>query len=239
MKYDLDIVIPVYHEERNITETLKNILKRIKINFRIIVVYDYLEDPTVSEVKNNFSNEKIILLKNKFSGLNGVVKTAFEISDAKAVILYSAEDHQNYDVINKMYDKFNEGYDVVCASRLMAGGDYYKVKEPLIKSILVKIVSYILSNFTSLQTTDPSNGFRLFSNEIIRKFPIESKRGFTFAIELLAKAYRNNYKITEVPSNTPIRKKGKSKFKYKTIIFYLPWFINILFSRINSKNEKN
>jgi len=51
---------------------------------------------------------------------------------------------------------------------------------------LVKIVSYVLSNFTSLQITDSTNGFRLFSNEIIRKFPIESKRGFTFAIELLA-----------------------------------------------------
>jgi len=239
MKYDLDIVIPVYFEERNIAETLENILKRIKINFRIIIVYDYLEDPTVNEIKNNFNDKKIILLKNKFSGLNGAVKTAFKISNAKAAILYTAEDHQNYDVINKMYDKFNQGYDVVCASRLMAGGDYYQVKEPLIKSILVKIVSYILSNFTSLQTTDPTNGFRLFSNEIIKKFPIESKRGFTFAIELLAKAYRNNYKITEVPSNTPARKMGNSKFKYKTIIFYLPWFINILLSRINPKNGKS
>ena len=86
-----------------------------------------------------------------------------------------------------------------------------------------------------LQNNSDSNCANFFSWSLT----IESKRGFTFAIELLAKAYRNNYKITEVPSNTPIRKKGKSKFKYKTIIFYLPWFINILFSRINSKNEKN
>ncbi len=56
MKYDLDIVIPVYFEERNIAETLENILKRIKINFRIIIVYDYLEDPTVNEIKNNFND---------------------------------------------------------------------------------------------------------------------------------------------------------------------------------------
>ena len=49
------------------------------------------------------------------------------------------------------------------------------------------------------------------SIEIIKKFPIESKNGFTFAIELLAKAYSKGYKITEVPSKSPIRKFGESK----------------------------
>ena len=40
MKYDLDIVIPVFHEERNIVETLSNILKKVDLNFRLLIVYD-------------------------------------------------------------------------------------------------------------------------------------------------------------------------------------------------------
>ena len=179
-------------------------------------------------------NNRIFLVKNKYSGLNGAMKTAFEYSESDSVVLYTAEDHQNFDVINQMYEKFKNGYDVVCASRLMLGGDYNKVKEPLIKKILVNIVSFILKNFTNVGTVDPTNGFRLFSKEIIKKFPIESKKGFTFAIELLAKAYKNNYKITEVPSMSPLRKFGKSKFKNTSIIYYIPWFIKILFYR--SKN---
>ena len=239
MKYDLEIVIPVFHEERNIVETLENIIKKIKLNFRILVIYDYPEDPTINEIKKNFNESKIVLIQNKYKGLNGAMKTAFEMSDAKASMLYTAEDHQNYQVIENMYNKFLEGYDVVCASRLMSGGDYHKVKEPLIKSLLVKIVSFILNNFTSLPTKDPTNGFRLFSGGVLKKFPIESKLGFTFAIELLAKAYRYNFKITEVPAQSPIRNFGKSKFSYYSIGFYLPWFIYILIFKPNQKKPYN
>ena len=234
MKYQLEIIIPVYYEQDNIYETISNILKIIKTNYRLTIVFDFDNDPTLNVIKENFDNNRIFLVKNKYSGLNGAMKTAFEYSESDSVVLYTAEDHQNFDVINQMYEKFKNGYDVVCASRLMLGGDYNKVKEPLIKKILVNIVSFILKNFTNVGTVDPTNGFRLFSKEIIKKFPIESKKGFTFAIELLAKAYKNNYKITEVPSMSPLRKFGKSKFKNTSIIYYIPWFIKILFYR--SKN---
>ena len=64
MKYDLKIVIPVFHEEGNIYETLEKILEKVKLNYRIIVVYDYSGDPTVKIIKDNFSIDKIFLLKN-------------------------------------------------------------------------------------------------------------------------------------------------------------------------------
>ena len=231
MKYQLEIIIPVYYEQDNIYETISNILKIIKTNYRLTIVFDFDNDPTLNVIKENFDNNRIFLVKNKYSGLNGAMKTAFEYSESDSVVLYTAEDHQNFDVINQMYEKFKNGYDVVCASRLMHGGDYNKVKEPLIKKILVNIVSFTLKNFTNVGTVDPTNGFRLFSKEIIKKFPIESKKGFTFAIELLAKAYKNNYKITEVPSMSPLRKFGKSKFKNTSIIYYIPWFLKILFTK--------
>ena len=237
MKYQLEIIIPVYYEQDNIYETISNILKKTKANFRLTIVFDFDNDPTLDVIKKKFDNDRIFLIKNKYLGLNGAMKTAFEYSNSDSVVLYTAEDHQNYEVINKMYEKFSAGYDVVCASRLMSGGDYNKVKEPLIKKILVNIVSFMLKHFTNLGTIDPTNGFRLFSKEIIKKFPIESKKGFTFAIELLAKAYKHNYKITEVPSMSPLRKFGKSKFKNTTIIYYIPWFIKILFYKTKNLSK--
>ena len=41
MKYDLDIIIPVFREEGNISKTLQEISKSLKINFRILVIYDF------------------------------------------------------------------------------------------------------------------------------------------------------------------------------------------------------
>ena len=237
MKYDLEIVIPVFHEEGNILTTLKKILEKVKLNYRIIVVYDYYEDPTLKVIKDNFSTEKIFLLKNSYKGFNGAIKSAFEIVNSNAILLYPADDHDNFNLIEIMYEKFTNGFDIVCASRFMEGGQYKGA--PMIKRILVTLTSFTLSNFTSLPTKDPTNGFRLFSYDIIKKFEIKSVAGFTFSIELLAKAYRFGYKITEIPEKWPIRVHGKSKFKYSSIFFYLPWYCYILASTFKKNEKKN
>ena len=203
MKYDLDIIVPVFREEGNISKTIEEIFKIPEINFRVMVVYDFDEDPTIQVIKNNFDKSQIICLKNKYQGLNGAIKTGFENIQSKATLLYPADDHENFNLIAKMFYKFCEGYDIVCASRFIDGGSYEGA--PLIKRLIVKFVSFTLTNFTSLPTKDATNGFRLFSKSIVEKFPIESKKGFTFSIELLAKAHRNNYKITELPEKWPVR----------------------------------
>ena len=228
MKYDLDIIVPVFREEGNISKTIEEIFKILEINFRVLVVYDFDEDPTIQVIKNNFDKSQIICLKNKYQGLNGAIKTGFENIQSKATLLYPADDHENFNLISKMFYKFCEGYDIVCASRFIDGGSYEGA--PIIKRLIVKFVSFTLTNFTSLPTKDATNGFRLFSKSIVEKFPIESKKGFTFSIELLAKAHRNNYKITELPEKWPVRTSGKSKFSYYTIPFYFKWYLYILMS---------
>ncbi len=228
MKYDLDIIIPVFREEGNISKTIEEIFKIPEINFRVMVVYDFDEDPTIQVIKNNFDKTQIICLKNKYQGLNGAIKTGFENIQSKATLLYPADDHENFNLISEMFYKFNEGYDIVCASRFIDGGSYEGA--PLIKKLIVKFVSFTLTNFTSLPTKDATNGFRLFSKSIVEKFPIRSKKGFTFSIELLAKAYRYNYKITELPEKWPVRTSGESKFSYYTIPFYFKWYLYILMS---------
>ena len=228
MKSDLDILIPVFREEGNISKTLEEIFKIYEINFRVLVVYDFDEDPTIQVIKNNFDKTQIICLKNKYQGLNGAIKTGFENIQSKATLLYPADDHENFNLIAKMFYKFCEGYDIVCASRFIDGGSYEGA--PLVKRLIVKFVSFTLTNFTTLPTKDATNGFRLFSKSIVEKFPIESKRGFTFSIELLAKAYRYNYKITELPEKWPVRTSGESKFSYYTIPFYFKWYLYILMS---------
>ena len=82
-------------------------------------MYDFDEDPTIQVIKNNFDKTQIICLKNKYQGLNGAIKTGFENIQSKATLLYPADDHKNFNLISKMFNKFNEGYDIVCASRFI------------------------------------------------------------------------------------------------------------------------
>ena len=45
MKYDLDIIVPVFREEGNISKTLDEISRNLKIKYRILVIYDFDDDP--------------------------------------------------------------------------------------------------------------------------------------------------------------------------------------------------
>ena len=57
MKYDLDILVPVFREEGNISKTLEEIFKVLKLNYRILIIYDYDEDPTLEVITKKFKND--------------------------------------------------------------------------------------------------------------------------------------------------------------------------------------
>ena len=60
MKYDLDIIVPVFREEGNISKTLQEISKISEINYRILVIYDFDEDPTLNVINQRFNRSEVI-----------------------------------------------------------------------------------------------------------------------------------------------------------------------------------
>ena len=148
-----------------------------------------------------------------------------------------ADDHINHNIINLCYEKFTEGYQVVCPSRFIRGGKM--TGNPFLKGIITKLVSFFLFNFTSFPIKDSTNSFRLFSKELINKVKIESNKGFTLSLELTAKAHRLGYKITEIPTIWVERDKGKSRFKlFSFILPYTKWLYYIVKTSIFYKNAK-
>ena len=123
-----------------------------------------------------------------------------------------------------MYNGFLEGNHIVAASRFMKGGSMLNC--PLIKSILVRSASFSLYHLSSIPIKDASNGFRLFSRQLLNEVNIESKVGFAYSLELLAKCNRLKYKISEVPAQWEERSEGSSRFKVlKWLPQYLKWYI--------------
>ena len=146
-------------------------------------------------------------------------------------------DHINHNMINLCYEKFKEGYDVVCPSRFVKGGKM--IGNPFLKGLLTRMVSFFLFNFTSFPVKDSTNSFRLFSKELIARIKIESDKGFTMSLELTAKAHRLNCKIVEIPTVWMERDKGKSRFKLLSFIFpYTKWLFYIIKTSFLKKNAK-
>ena len=224
-----DLIIPVYNE-KNIIKLIDYIDSKTKNLLKIYICYDSDEDITLKKLKksNYINTKKIILIKNSLKGPCEAIKAGIENSKASSIIIYPADDFNNGLLLDKMYDLFILGYDVVCPSRFIEEG---LIKNcPLIKYLIVKIVSLSLFYFSKIKIKDPTNGFRMFSKKLLNKYSIKSKVGFAYSLELLIKAKKNNYKIIEIPSVWIERKDRKSSFKIlRWSPEYLKWFFYALF----------
>jgi len=223
--YDLDIIIPVYNEGENICHVLDTLRKFVRTRFRVLICYDRHDDNTLPVVRNYVDDRfGIELVRNEGVGVHGAVVTGFRKSNAPAVLVFPADDTYNAGIIDRMYQKFKEGCDIVAASRFIKGG--WMKGCYWLKSLLVRTASFTLYHIAGIPVHDATNGFRLFSRRIIRDIPIESRRGFAFSLELLVKCHRLGRKIGEVPAVWFGRTKGKSRFRIaQWLVDYVRWYI--------------
>lgn len=230
----LEIVMPVFNEDQTILKSLETIFDNLDFNFMISICYDFDEDTTLRAINNsNFKdNDKIRFVKNRKSGPHSAVMTGIFNSKANHILVMPADDENNATIIKDMYKlAIDENYDIVCPSRFMAGGSM--VGAPLVKKLLVIIANYTLRKFARLPVDDATNGFRLFSRNVIDSINITSKHGFSYSIEYLVRSHRKGYRITQIPSNWRERKSGKSRFRvYSWFFYYLRWYFYALITQL-------
>ena len=241
MSKKLDVLIPVFNEDQEIIKTLEQLLNNVKCNYDLNICYDYDEDPTLVIIKKKFpSNSKIKFIKNNSRGFNQALITAIKKTDGDAVMIYMADDHENFNIVDICFKKFNEGFDLVCPSRFIKGGKMEG--NPVMKEILTRIASFFFQYFTTLPIKDSTNSFRLFSRKFLKKIEnYESNKGFTLSLELTAKAHRMGLKMIEIPSIWKEREVGESRFKLLSFLPpYMKWLLYIIKTSIfHRKNEKN
>lgn len=221
---NIDIVIPVYNEGDNIIDVLNALKENVTTSFRVLISYDHDEDTTLKAL-DGYPDPgfDIVRVKNLGKGAHGAVVTGFKESSAPSVLVFPADDTFNADMIDKMYEKFRDGCDIVAASRFMPGGCMEGA--PFMKDFLVRVSAFCLYHLARVPCHDSSNGFRLFSRRVIDGIPIESSEGFVYSIELLVKCHRLRWKISEVPAKWIERTAGESRFRLgKWLPSYLKWF---------------
>ena len=64
--------------------------------------------------------------------------------------------------------------------------------------------------------------FKMYRKSIFNNIKIESTDGFKYSLEIVLKAFKKGYKITEIPTVWKDREKGESNFK---LLKWLPNYI--------------
>lgn len=224
MKYKLDIIIPVYNEDKIILDLLSNIDRNISFSFRILICYDHAKDTTLNKILNsNLNLKNIVFVKNKSLGPNNAILTGIERSTADILLVYMVDDLINLSLINNMISLIDSGYDLIIPSRFVDGGKF--IGANLFKKIITILGFISIHNIAGIPYKDCTNAFKMFKKNILTEFKLNSNIGFTYALELTIKSHYKNKKIVEIPSQWIEIEGRKSKFKIFTWLpHYLYWF---------------
>ncbi len=224
-KYDLSVIIPVYNEAANIEETLRLLDKNITVKNQILVIYDLDNDTTLPVLKNlKRIYPQLVILKNSIHrGPSGAIRTGFKYSSGSKILVTMADLCDDLTQIKEMLNLIPKTADVVCPSRYSKGGKQ-ELNAPL-KVGFPKLAGRLLQLFTGINTSDPTNSYKMYSSELIHNISLKSVSSFSVTLEIVAKAHCLEYKIYEIPTIWKDRQHGKTNFKlFQSIFSYTPWF---------------
>tara|TARA_B100000315_G_scaffold254455_1_gene295566 strand:- start:271 stop:1194 length:924 start_codon:yes stop_codon:yes gene_type:complete len=204
---DVSIVSPARNEEQNIKEfTEKTItaLKKLKVDYEVIIVNDASTDSTgliLTQLKSSYKNLKVIC-NRKRKGLTGSINIGFENAKNPIIIFLPSDLESNpIEDIPKLLKTFEEGYDVVVGWR-------YNKKDNLVKRMLTFMFNSLISFLFKTKVHDVG-WVKCFKKEILDNIEPLRSDWHRFFVML---ASSEGYKIKEVKTKYYPRNKGTSKF---------------------------
>jgi len=229
----LTIVIPVYNEGANFRALWTELTSGIKTPFIALVVYDFDEDNTLPVVHEVIAGgeTRLKLVKNAYGrGVTKAIKTGLEAVESGPVLVTMADLSDEMTAVDKMYELYLQGFDLVCGSRYMRGGQL--IGGPFLKQLMSRVSGLTLHYFRGVPTHDATNAFKLYDAAMVHDVKVESVAGFELGLELTVKAFLNGYRIAEIPSTWRDRTAGTSRFR---IMHWLPHYLKWYFYAFQPK----
>ncbi len=223
MPIDLTIVIPAFNEKENIpflVSNLKKTIQRWPYSVEVLIVNDgssdgsreILDKIAENELKGRKGSAPHFQLRiahhQKHKGFGAALKTGYKNARGKVISTMDADLTHNPEQIRKFMNKINEGYDMVIGSRYVEGGKmvdvaWYRRLISDMSRVLIKILF-------NMPIKDVTNGFRAVRKQLLDNIELKSN-SFNILPEMVVKARKKGYKITEVPMTLTKRKYGVSK----------------------------
>jgi hypothetical protein len=232
----LTIVIPVYNEGANFRALWIELTSGIKTPFTALVVYDFDQDNTLPVAQEIIASgeTRLGLRKNAYGrGVTGAIKTGLEAVESGPVLVTMADLSDEMIAVDQMYQLYLQGFDLVCGSRYMRGGQL--IGGPFLKQLMSRVSGLTLHYFRGVPTHDATNAFKLYDAGMVHDVKVESVAGFELGLELTVKAFLNGYRITEIPSTWRDRTAGTSRFR---IMKWLPHYLKWYFYAFQPKRQK-
>jgi len=188
----ISIGIPAYNEEKNIAAI---ITKLKKITDSIIVCDDGSNDLT-SEIARDLGATVVTHEKNL--GYGAAIKTIFQKSkeiECDVLVTFDADGQHRVEDIEPVINPIrNNDADIVVGSRFLNNEN----DVPNYRKLGIKVITQVTNASIKKQLTDSQSGFRAYNKQVINDI-MPSDSGMGVSTEILIKASRKDFKISEVP----------------------------------------
>jgi dolichol-phosphate mannosyltransferase len=174
---ELSIIIPIYNEEGNIRllyDRVSKVASGITGSYELVFINDGSKDQSLAMIVNLAQSDphvKYINFSRNF-GHQIAVTAGIDHCTGEAVAIIDADLQDPPELIVELYNKMNEGYQVVYARRRSRSG------ESFMKKFTAKMFYRILAKITSIKIPVDTGDFRIMHRkiiEVLKQMPEQQK----------------------------------------------------------------
>jgi dolichol-phosphate mannosyltransferase len=214
---DKIVLIPTYNEIENIEKIILAVFS-LENNFHVLVIDDGSPDGTGNVVKKlqiEFPTSLFLLERSGKQGLGKAYIAGFKWSIEKKydyIFEMDADFSHNPKDLLRLYEACAKGgADLSVGSRYVKGGKV--VNWPFNRIMISYGASVYVRLITWMPVKDCTAGFVCYTRKVLDSLDLDNIKfvGYAFQIEMKYKAWRNKFKIKEVPITFIDRTEGQSK----------------------------
>jgi len=199
----LSIIIPVYNEERRISETLHKVMDFLKgkgYSWEILIVDDGSRDNTVAIAREvlNSAPHRIISNERNF-GKGASIRRGMMAAQGHLRLFTDADLSTPIEELDALSAPIAQGYHVAFGSRALRESQLLQ-RQPWYRETMGRTFNVFVRLLHLPGIKDTQCGFKLFTEEAAKAiFERQRLSGFCFDVEVLTLAVRLGFKIKEVP----------------------------------------
>jgi glycosyltransferase involved in cell wall biosynthesis len=207
------VVIPTRDEEGLIAEIIESVRPHAD---EVLVVDGHSRDRTRQIAEEQ--GARVVLDGGK--GKGEALRLSFTEATGDIVVFIDADGSHDPRDIPAMVAPIKSGdFDLVIGSRGRGGSDeLHGTIEQFIRYVGSQLITLAINYRWDVRLTDSQNGFRAIRRDVGAKLGLTSNLT-TIEQEMLMKALKHGYRVTEVPSHEYERKWGTSK-----VVVWKLWF---------------